>query len=99
MSMMVARQMEVIKAALGNGCNDCKDLKKIEAALEEYWSDKIASYWTIYDVMGLDKTLGPEDAIEILDNLEHNFDGSVGITWDVISIAISDFKNEKKEKS
>jgi hypothetical protein len=93
MSKMVDRQMEVIKAALGD---DCKDLKKIEAALEEYWSDKVASYWTIYDVMGLDKTLTAEDAIEILDNLDHNFDGSVGITWNVIEEAIYSFKQGKK---
>lgn len=57
----------------------------------------IATIWEISDLLELET--GPEqkapinerEAAEILESLDRNHDGSIGITWDVIENAISDY--------
>ena len=59
--------------------------------------DTIAVTWGTQDVIEHDDNpynLTEEQAFEILQGLENNHDAGIGINWEVIDIAISDYANE-----
>lgn len=55
-----------------------------EAVLQKYWGDKIAHVWTIDDVKAERPDLDEDQCKQVLEQVEHDLDCTVGITWDVI---------------
>lgn len=77
------------------GLNNDKDLNVIELALHRYWRDRMAVTWTIEDVRSRAQAIGKgkitkTQARNILDEIHHHHDGSIGINWDVIDNEIID---------
>ena len=58
-----------------------KDLDTIDLDVNQ-----IAIIWSVEDVLMQCPWLSDEDAQEVLYNLEHKHDASIGINWDVIDI-------------
>lgn len=54
------------------------------AVLRQHWADKIAHVWCIDDVKGERPDLTEEQCKEVLEQVLHDVDAEVGITWDVI---------------
>lgn len=50
-----------------------------------------ANIWTIRDVKSLAPDLTDEEAMDILERVEMNFDANIGINWDVIQKEIDDY--------
>jgi hypothetical protein len=67
-------------------------------ALKEYWRERIAVSWSVDDVIGRaedrDISITEEQALDVLNSLEHNHDCNEGINWLVIDCHI-DFLLEK----
>ena len=64
--------------------------------------DAIAIIWQIDDIIsmaesGYDKTLGDEDARNILWTIDRRHDASIGVSWDVIEVYLDDFFAEQGE--
>jgi len=76
----------------------------IHNAIAEEWKDKIASVWSVEDVktQAWEKyniNISDKDAMEVLRDILHYLDCTIGITWDVIDYWIDEYKlNEKYEK-
>ena len=50
----------------------------------ELQDDEIAIVWSVEDVMMECDWLTREQALEVLHNLEHKHDATIGINWEVI---------------
>lgn len=70
--------------------NQKPNKKIIEQALQEYWQDKIASVWTVEDILTIDPTLTKDECTEVLYNIYENFNAELGITWDTLQLAIDE---------
>ena len=89
---------KVATEAVGNfmASNGYKSIEKlIKAALEKYWKDRMAVTWTVEDVIQRAKDIGKGKihkslAREILAEIHHNHDCSIGINWTTIDDAIID---------
>ena len=59
--------------------------------------------WCADDVMHKAKEMEAEitqrEAEEIIDSIEHNFDASLGVTWDTIEWAIDDHVERREERT
>lgn len=68
----------------------------IEKALKGYWTDQVAIVWTIKDIMDIakkmNKKISKRTARLILNEIFHKHDASLGVNWNIIEIAIRDFK-------
>jgi len=71
---------------------------KIEEALKEWGEDKAISIWTVNDIIDRakqrNKRISKHKAMEILEELEHDFNASIGINWDVIDRYIFGFNKK-----
>ena len=47
-------------------------------------NDEIAIIWSVDDVLQECDWLNKDQAMEVLHDLEHNHDATIGINWDVI---------------
>ena len=78
---------------------DVSNREKILSGLQEYWNDKVAMIWTIYDIQeyaredGLE--ISDEDARDILNDIFDNHDAEHGINWITIGCYISGFMEER----
>ena len=73
-----------------------QDWKKVKAVREKLNSGEIIfSEWSYKDVLikaeEMSTTLTKEQAMEILSNVEHKHDASLGINWDVIQAHIENY--------
>lgn len=64
--------------------------KAVLLTLQEFWKDKIAITWTIEDVKSLRSDLTDEQAIEVLNTVEHRQDADHGVNWDMIGEVIKE---------
>jgi len=75
--------------------------QEVDDALKSYWDDKIASVWTITDVMcradELELCFNDQEAKEILDTVLMRLDACVGINWEVLGTYIEDFDRERED--
>lgn len=46
--------------------------------------DEIAIIWSAEDVLSIREHLTPEQALEVLEQAEHQHDATIGINWDVL---------------
>lgn len=78
---------------------DIKDLKgTIKSALDQYWSDKMASIWHVEDVQQqAGYEMSTELAKKVLDFIDKYHDADIGINWHVIDFALEDFQQEIAE--
>lgn len=79
---------------------DVSNREKILSGLQEYWNDKVAMIWTIYDIQEYamrndDLEISDEDARNILNDIFDNHDAEYGINWITIDCYISDFMEER----
>lgn len=74
--------------------NDLQGRKRVAQAVVEVlgkqFEDQVAIVWCIGDVQ--ESWMTEEEAIEILGELQHRHDASIGISWDVIQVYTSDLK-------
>ena len=73
-----------------------QDWKKVKAVREKLNSGEIIfSEWSYKDVLikaeEMSTTLTKEQAMEILSNVEHKHNASLGINWDVIQAHIENY--------
>jgi len=59
--------------------------------------DWICDWWHIDDVQSLQEDLTDDECREVLKTIEHVFDATVGINWDVISYYIDQVIEEREE--
>jgi hypothetical protein len=82
---MYSHNIEAMAEAIAKVCGKKEEVIKV---LEAYWADKIAIIWGVEDIIDRAKDLGKKirkrKACIILNQLHHNHDCSLGITWDVI---------------
>ena len=73
-----------------------KDEDKALKILKRYWTDKIAITWCAQDVKDRAKErkikINEYQAKEVLDNVFHNLDCTVGVTWDTLDFYIDQAK-------
>lgn len=83
------------------------DKEKIAAtrqALTDYWRGAVAITWRTEDIIEgpcndedsnwPGRALTEEQAAEVLSDLQHHFDASIGINWDVIDTTIRYYLHE-----
>tara|TARA_A100001391_G_scaffold153627_1_gene111422 strand:+ start:309 stop:524 length:216 start_codon:yes stop_codon:yes gene_type:complete len=63
----------------------------------ELKDDEIAIVWSVKDVMVECDWLTEEQAMEVLHNLKHNHDATIGINWEVIYYNAEWMYPQKKE--
>ena len=92
----IREMVDALKDAgvLSEGCS-----KSAIDTLHAYWRNSIASTWSIEDVQTLDPDLTDEQAREILYDVQHKKDASIGINWDVIQARIDEYKEDANERS
>ena len=59
--------------------------------------DWICDWWHIDDVQSLNQDLTDDECREVLKKIEHNFDATVGINWEVISYYIEYYTDKTVE--
>jgi hypothetical protein len=59
--------------------------------------DWICDWWHIDDVQSLQEDLTDDECREVLKTIEHGFDATVGINWDVISYYIDQVIEERED--
>lgn len=68
-----------------------------EAVLRQHWAGKIAHVWCIDDVKGERPDLTEEQCKEVLEQVLHDVDAEVGITWAVIRDTAKEMYGEDEE--
>ena len=85
-------------------------VKQVVDCMKKSWEDKIAVVWDVHDVKSTtiagdpdrgveDSWMTDEEAREILQEMDHRHDASIGINWDVIEVYVDDLKHEKERKN
>jgi len=59
--------------------------------------DEISIVWSTEDVLSVRPDLTKEQAREVLYELDHNHDASIGISWDVIDIIAEGMYDRPKD--
>ena len=59
--------------------------------------DEISIVWSTEDVLSVSPDLTKEQAREVLYELDHNHDASIGISWDVIDIIAEGMYDRPKD--
>lgn len=89
----IVEMTKVVGAAIGikgevRTPEECEEMQRIEKALEKYWANRIAIVWGVEDIVDRAKDLGKRisknKAHEILEEIHHHHDATLGINWDVI---------------
>jgi fructose-bisphosphate aldolase class 1 len=83
-------------------------VKQVVDCMKKSWEDKIAVVWDVHDVKSTtiagsdldveDSWMTDEEAREILQEMDHRHDASIGISWDVIEVYVDDLKYKKKQE-
>jgi len=84
---------EAVRAlALEGIIKTVKDADKAVKVLDAKFDDRIFDVWSVEDVLSQAKSDGKRisksKARDILSTIEHRFDASIGINWDVISASL-----------
>lgn len=81
---------------------DLLDRSQIIAALNAYWTGKLAIVWDRSDVLGKawarGKLLTNEQADDLLDDLRRQHDPELGVTWTTIECALDEVEPLNLEK-
>lgn len=85
--------LEEMAEAIGRECHvDHNDVLRI---LGQYWQDKIAHVWQVADVLEAahraEKPITRKDACSILDEIHHDLDSDLGITWQTLDTALDEY--------
>ena len=88
MSMTRYILKDAVKALVDAKLLKAEDTDRAQAALETAYEDSILERWTVVDVLSV-KNMSKGKAREVLATLEHRYDASLGINWDVISATIN----------
>ena len=73
-------------------------IDEVAKEYEEILPDEISSKWHVDDVKSLDETLTDDEAREVLQRAEENFDASLGINWDVLQFHIDEIIKKRDTK-
>lgn len=82
--------LEEMADAIARECHT--DHNEVLRVLGQYWQDKIAHVWQVQDVLEAahraEKPITRKDARSILDEILHDLDSELGITWQTLSAAL-----------
>ena len=72
--------------------------RAVRAGIDEYWKDKIAVTWCVFDVQVranevFTANISRGVAKDILEDILSHNDSEIGITWDTLDSAIENFLN------
>ncbi|WKZ52665.1 MAG: hypothetical protein QY329_07975 [Anaerolineales bacterium] len=86
--------LEEMAEAIGRECHvDQNDVLRV---LGQYWQDKIAHVWQVEDVLEAahraEKPITREDAQLILQEVFHELDSEMGITWLTLDVALEEYE-------
>jgi len=86
--------LEEMAEAIGRDCH--VDHNEVLRALGHYWRDKIAHVWQVDDVLEAahraEKPITREDARLILQEVFHELDSEMGITWLTLDVALEEYE-------
>jgi len=76
--------------------------KMVKETVEEYFERIFESgVWTLDDIIDQAKDMGyecdEETAKDIMGSIDHNFDASIGISWDTINVYLDDYTDKMKK--
>lgn len=85
--------LEEMAEAIAKECHvDHNDVLRV---LGQYWQDKIAHVWQVVDVLEAahraEKPITREDAQLILQEVFHELDSEMGITWLTLDVALEEY--------
>lgn len=76
------------------------DNNDVLGILSRYWQDKIAQVWQVDDMLecalNAGKPITPTEATEVLQNVFHNHDSSIGINWTCLEVELENYQLEFK---
>lgn len=85
--------LEEMAEAIGRECH--VDHNNVLHVLGQYWQDKIAYVWQVEDVLKAahraEKPITRADARGILEQVFHDLDSELGITWQTIDTALDEY--------
>ncbi|HPO87258.1 MAG TPA: hypothetical protein PLN86_15560 [Candidatus Hydrogenedentes bacterium] len=86
--------LEEMAEAIGRECH--VDHNEVLRILGRYWQDKIAHVWQVEDVLEAahraEKPITREDAQSILQEVFHELDSGMGITWLTLDVALEEYE-------
>jgi len=103
MADVIANKLSIVFFDLGLDKDEISDLRKhIQAALGEYWADKMALVWCVNDVLEQADELGialsDKEAKSILDDILDHHDCEMGVSWLTLRCAIEDYPKSDDAK-
>lgn len=80
---------------------ECRvDNNAVLSVLSHYWQDKIAQVWQVDDMLecalNAGKPVTHADAVDVLLNVFHNHDSSMGINWTNLEVELENYQLDYK---